>query len=185
VFYTPITFLPYSVVHIPLKVSQGKITQHVKNGFSRSYLKNNPVAKLVDKVGDRSVITFMKYKYLFPSSNPDLHFGNCTGYDFLKGQNIAVVGTPHKNEILYLFTAYAMGIDLNQINLKIKDLKIIWKGFSFRFSTYEDQRIRNIQLGAIESELVQAIGRSRSLRTSAEVLVFSNLALQISTSIEF
>jgi hypothetical protein len=102
----------------------------------------------------------------------------------LKGQNIAVIGTPHKNEILYLFTAYAMGIDLNQINLKIKDLKISWKGFSFRFSTYEDQRLRNIQLGAIESELVQAIGRSRSLRTSAEVLVFSNLPLQISTSIE-
>jgi hypothetical protein len=147
-------------------------------------LKNNPVAKLVDKVGDRRVITFMKYKHLFPSANPDLHYGNCTGYDFLKGQNIAVIGTPHKNEILYLFTAYAMGIDLNQINLKIKDLKITWKGFSFRFSTYEDQRLRNIQLGAIESELVQAIGRSRSLRTSAEVLVFSNLPLQISTSIE-
>jgi hypothetical protein len=172
------------VIDIPLAESQGKITQHVKNGFSRSYLKNNPVEKLVDKVGGRSVITFMKYKHLFPSANPDLHYGNCTGYDFLKGQNIAVIGTPHKNEILYLFTAYAMGIDLNQINLKIKDLKISWKGFSFRFSTYEDQRMMNIQLGAIESELVQAIGRSRSLRTDATVLVYSNLPLQISTIIE-
>jgi hypothetical protein len=172
------------VIDIPLAESKGKITQHVKNGFSRSFLKNNPVEKLLDKVGDRSVITFMKYKHLFPSASPDLHFGNCTGYDFLKGKNMAVVGTPHKNEILYLFTAYAMGIVLNQIDLKIKDLKITWKGFSFRFSTYGDQRMRNIQLGAIESELVQAIGRSRSLRTSAEVLVYSNLPLQISTSIE-
>lgn len=172
------------IIDIPLSQSRGNITQHVKNGFSRSYLKNNPVEKLVDKIGDRSVITFLKYKHLFPTANPELHFGNCMGYDFLKGQNIAVVGTPHKNEKLYLFTAFAMGIDLNQLDLKIKDLKITWKGFSFRFSTYEDQRLRNIQLGAIESELVQAIGRSRSLRTDATVLVYSNLPLQISTSIE-
>lgn len=60
----------------------------------------------------------------------------------------------------------------------------MWKGFSFRFSTHENQRMRNIQLDAIESELVQAIDRSRSLCTVDGVLVYSNLPLQIATSIE-
>jgi hypothetical protein len=80
--------------------------------------------------------------------------------------------------------AFAAGIDLKRINLTIKDLKIDWKGFRFRFFTYEDERLRNIQLGIIEAELVQAIGRARSLRTNAEVLIFSILPLLESTSIE-
>jgi 16S rRNA A1518/A1519 N6-dimethyltransferase RsmA/KsgA/DIM1 with predicted DNA glycosylase/AP lyase activity len=67
--------------------------------------------------------------------------------------------------------------------MELQDLKIDWKGFRFRFTTYEDERLRNIQLEAIEAELVQAIGRARSLRTDAEVLVYSNLPLHISTLI--
>jgi hypothetical protein len=70
-------------------------------------------------------------------------------------------------------------MDLTKLNLELQDLKIDWKGFRFRFTTYEDEMLRNIQLRAIERELVQAIGRARSLRTDAEVIVFSNLPLQI------
>ena len=113
-----------------------------------------------------------------------MHYGNCEGYDFLNGVDLAVVGTPHKNELHYLFTAYALGIDLNSVNLELQDLKIDWKGIRFRFTTYEDERLRNIKLGAIEADLVQAIGRARSLRTNAEVLVYSNLPLQICSSIQ-
>jgi hypothetical protein len=171
------------VIDIPLAENQGNITQFTKNGFSRSYLKSNNVPDLVEQIGDRPVITFQKYKYVFPTAHPLIHYGNCEGYDFLNGVDLAVVGTPHKNELHYLFTAYALGIDLTSVNLELQDLKIDWKGIRFRFTTYEDERLRNIQLGAIEADLVQAIGRARSLRTNAEVLVYSNLPLQICTSI--
>jgi hypothetical protein len=120
---------------------------------------------------------------VFPTAHPLIHFGNCEGYDFLNGSDLAVVGTPHKNELHYYFTAHALGIDLQEINFELQDLKVDWKGFRFRFSTYEDERLRNIQLAAIEAELVQAIGRARSLRTDAEVLVYSNLPLQICSNI--
>jgi hypothetical protein len=171
------------IIDIPLAESQGKIIQHAKNGYSRSYLKSNQVPKLIEQIGDRTVITFQKYKNIFPTAHPLMHYGNCEGYDFLNGVDLAVVGTSHKNELHYLFTAYALRIDLASVNLELQDLKIDWKGFRFRFTTYEDERLRNIQLGAIEADLVQAIGRARSLRTDAEVLVFSNLPLQVSTSI--
>jgi hypothetical protein len=171
------------VVDIPMAESQGEIIQHTKNGYSRSYLKNNDISDLVEHIGERRVITFQNYKKLFPTANPTVHFQNCEGYDFLNGIDLAVVGTPHKNELYYFFTAHAIGIDLSQVNLKLQDLKIDWKGFRFRFTTYEDERLRNIQLEAIEAELVQAVGRSRSLRTDAQVIVYSNLPLQICSKI--
>lgn len=171
------------IIDIPLAESQGKIIQHTKNGYSRSYLKRNEVPDLKEQIGDRPVITFKKHKDSFPTAHQLVHYGNCEGYDFLNGVDLAVVGTPHKNELYYMFTAYALGIDLTSVNLELQDLKIDWKGYKFRFTTYEDERLRNIQLGAIEAELVQAIGRARCLRTDAEVLVYSNLPLQISTSL--
>lgn len=171
------------VIDIPIAENQGNIIQFAKNGFSRSYLKSNNVADLVKQIGDRTVITFQKYKYVFPTAHPLIHYGNCEGYDSLNGLDLAVVGTPHKNQLHYYFTAHALGIDLKEINCELQDLKVDWKGFRFRFSTFEDERLRNIQLAAIEAELVQAIGRARSLRTGAQVVVYSNLPLQICTTI--
>lgn len=171
------------VIDIPIAENQGEIIQHTKNGYSRSYLKNNDINDLLEQIGERQVITFQQYKKLFPTANSSVHFQNSEGYDFLSGINLAIVGTPHKNELYYFFTAHALGVDLSQVNMELQDLKIDWKGFRFRFTTYEDERLRNIQLEAIEAELVQAIGRARSLRTDAEVLVYSNLPLHISTLI--
>lgn len=172
------------VIDIPLAESKGEIKQYTKNGYSRTYIKKNEFPTLIEKIGNKNVITFKSFKHKFPTAHPEIHYGNCEGYDILKGQDLAVIGTPHQNVLKYLFMAFAAGIDLKRINLTIKDLKIDWKGFRFRFFTYEDERLRNIQLGIIEAELVQAIGRARSLRTNAEVLVFSNLPLLESTSIE-
>lgn len=171
------------VIDIPIAENKGEIIQHTKNGYSRSYLKNNDITDLVEQIGKRQVITFQQYKKLFPTANASMHFQNCEGYDFLNGIDLAIVGTPHKNELYYFFTAHATGVDLSQVNMELQDLKIDWKGFRFRFTTYQDERLRNIQLEAIEAELVQAIGRARSLRTDAEVFVYSNLPLQICSSI--
>jgi hypothetical protein len=63
-------------------------------------------------------------------------------------------------------------------------MTIDYNSFRFLFSTYENETLRKIQLGIIEAELVQAVGRARVLRTNAEVLVFSNLPLLETTSFE-
>jgi hypothetical protein len=78
-----------------------------------------------------------------------------------------------------------MGIDVNNLSKEMSRRKIEWNRFRFNFMSYEDERLRNIQLEVIESELVQAVGRSRSLRTDAQVFVFSNLPLRIASRIVY
>jgi hypothetical protein len=48
------------------------------------------------------------------------------------------------------------------------------------FNCYDNLELREIQLGLIESDLIQAIGRARTLRTDATVEVYSNFPLRIS-----
>jgi hypothetical protein len=48
------------------------------------------------------------------------------------------------------------------------------------FKCYDHPELREIQLGLIESDLTQAIGRARTLRTDATVEVYSNFPLRIS-----
>ena len=46
---------------------------------------------------------------------------------------------------------------------------------------YENDNLRNIQLGLIESDLLQAVGRNRTLRKDATAYVYSNLPLRQTT----
>ena len=63
--------------------------------------------------------------------------------------------------------------------------KIEYNGFKFKFNCYEDELLKNIQLSLIESDLIQAVGRSRTLRTNATVQVYSNFPLRISSTYIF
>jgi hypothetical protein len=47
------------------------------------------------------------------------------------------------------------------------------------FNCYDNIELRDIQLGLIESDLIQAVGRARTLRTEAIVELFSNFPLRI------
>jgi len=169
------------VIDIPVAKTQGEIIQHTQHGYSRGYLKTANLENLLSEIGDKPVITFERYKHLFPTAEKDIHFGKCEGFNFLTGKDIAVIGTPHQNEINYLLTGYASEIDVTQINTQLQELKVDRNGFRFRFMTYEDERMQEIQLSLIEAELIQAIGRARSLRTNASVHVYSNLPLSETT----
>ena len=46
-------------------------------------------------------------------------------------------------------------------------------------STFDNVELQKLQMGLIESELVQAVGRARDVSNNVEVLVYSNLALSI------
>ena len=47
------------------------------------------------------------------------------------------------------------------------------------FNCYDNSELRDIQLGLIESDLIQAVGRARTLRTEAIVELYSNFPLRI------
>lgn len=56
---------------------------------------------------------------------------------------------------------------------------VTYKSLRFPFSNFDNVELQKLQMGLIESELVQAVGRARVVSNNVEVLVYSNLALSI------
>jgi hypothetical protein len=157
---------------------KGNIIQYPQKSFSRFQIKENksliPLAQNI--VGEMPTIT---YKSLVNKFNTIATFGATAGLDSLKGQNIAVVGTPHVSEIVYLLFANALGLKLKLNDVTMQYTKIKRNNFEFYFNTYSnDLLLREIQIYIIESELIQAIGRARLLRHDCTVIVLSNLPMQ-------
>ena len=150
----------------------GSLKQYYDGSYSRKYIDTNDNLwdKIRSKIGDAKTITFKKY-----SSDLDIHFGNSEGCDFLAGENLAVVGTPHMNECVYKFMAYYMG---GKTDGALHFRPVEHNGFKFWFSTYENELLRHIQFWLIESELEQCVGRARLLRNECNVYLFSNFPLK-------
>ena len=156
---------------------RGKIIQYTKRSCSRNGL-GQYIKKISSEVGELPVITFKSFKSNFSNSVEEMHFGNCSGYDTLKGKDIAVVGTPHRNNIEYYLTGKALGIDFEIIQNGMSMNEISYNGFEFNFNCFNNEELRLIQLALIQSDLKQSVGRARTLRTNAIVKVYSNFPLR-------
>jgi hypothetical protein len=159
---------------------KGKIIQYTKRSCSRKSLSKY-VTKISEEVGDSIVITFKAYVNSFINSQKEIYFGNCSGYDTLSNQNLTVVGTPHLNNIKYFLFAQMLGI-----NYTIEDTTMTYQwiehnGFRFKFNTFFHEGLRNIHLSLIQSEIVQAVGRARTLRYDCTVSLYSNFPLKQSS----
>jgi hypothetical protein len=162
---------------------QGVIIQNTKQSCARNAMQRY-APSLSEKVGDVPVITFKRFRSSFKNPVADMYFGNCSGYDNLKGKDIAVVGTPHRNNVLY----HLIAAQINGANTPIHSMyyqKVEYNGFRFKFNCFDDPLLRNIQLSLIESCLLQAVGRARTLRTNATVQVYSNFPLRATTKFIF
>lgn len=179
------------VIEIPEIDNMGKVTQFTKYSNSRQSLKKREQEELLEKIGNKPVITFMSNTetlnqgYMKENGELGIYFGNTRGYNNLKGEDLMVIGTPHINPIVYLFHAEYIGIDTNKIDQKMDYQTIQHKGMQFKFQTFNDPELRNIQLNLIEGELIQAVGRARTIRTNANVEVYSNFPLNISDNYIF
>lgn len=153
----------------------GTLYQYLGKSMSRSSIANNPgiVRRLMKRLGmdDEHVITFMR------ENIGPLHFGNAEGSNTLEGQNILVVGTPYHADFLYKLAAFTMGLDFDE-DEEVAPQIVTHNGYRFRFTTFKDEDLRDIQFWMIESELEQAVGRARLLRNSCEVHLFSNFPLK-------
>jgi hypothetical protein len=158
---------------------QGAILQYTKQSCSRNAMQRY-AASLSEKVADLPVITFKRFSSSFQNPIEGMYFGNCSGYDELKGHDLAVVGTPHRNNVLYhLIAAEISGEAIGNVVMNYQ--KVEYNGFRFKFNCFDNPLLRNIQLSLIESDLLQAVGRARTLRTHATVQVFSNFPLRTRT----
>lgn len=156
----------------------GKVIQYTSRSCSRNSL-NRYVSDISKEVGDKPVLTFKSFGAHFNNPIKDMYFGNCSGYNSMAGKNMVVVGTPHRNNIEPMLIAKAIGIDVKTIDNAVTYQKIEFNGFRFMFNCFENEELREIQLGLIQSDLNQAVGRARTLRTKAKVEVYSNFPLSI------
>lgn len=160
-------------------VQKGQVIQYTKRSCSRNSL-NRYVKQISDEVGDKTVITFKSFAHQFENGVKDIYFGNCSGYDTLAGKDITVVGTPHRNNVEYLMIAKMLGIEFKTSDTSVSRKQIDYNGFRFMFNCFDNEDLREIQLALIESDLIQAVGRARTLRTPATVELYSNFPLRIS-----
>ena len=153
---------------------KGTLNQYHDKSMSRACIAGNLgiIERIRAWTGNENLITFMKY------SSGELHFGNTEGYNQWKGKNIDVIGTPYHAEFLYKLFAYSIGLEF-EIDAKVNPNYIAtYNGYRFRFTTYEDEVLRNIQFWMLESELEQAVGRARLLREDCTVNLFSTFPLK-------
>ena len=154
---------------------KGRLIQDCSRSFSRkdidndeaffeNILKENPEAK--------HIITFMKYKN--EAKNCLIHYGNSEGCDYMKGQDIVVIGTPHYNEVVYKLIATSLGIDVNS---KMRFSELTDDNYKYWLTTYDEPVLREIQLWLIKSELIQAVGRARLLRFDCTVKLYASIPL--------
>jgi hypothetical protein len=173
-----------TIIKMDEVIKKGEIIQHTNRSCSRSEL-NRYHDIISQKVGDQPVITFKGFDNYFSNPVENMYFGNTSGYDDLKGKNISVVGTPHRNNVFYhLVFAHIYGIEEN-LNTSMKYQKIEYNGFRFKFNCFDDVLLREIQFSIIEGDLIQACGRARVLRTNATVNLYSNFPLRSSSNFVF
>ncbi|MGU8586313.1 hypothetical protein ACV3QY_09660 [Clostridium perfringens] len=178
-----------TVKHIGLVEEVGKTVLHYKS-FSRSSLTNdferhvNIIKEEAPNINN--IITFATKENEFKKEgfNPIAHFGNCTGLDAYKGQDLIVSGTPHVDARSYILMAKLLKKDIVIESSEFNYSNIIRNGFEFSINTFNEgcgedtELLREIQAYFLESELVQAVGRARTLRTDATVHLFSSYPLK-------
>lgn len=171
----------------------GELIQYTNRSFSTTSIRSKNgykpevYSKLKEVIGNIPVITHLNVKTLFEKRcqisklNMFLHFGNCSGFDGYKGQDIAVIGTPNKPLFVYKYYGLLSGLDINTMDFTLAMRSCEWRGMKFKFYTFEDVTLQKIHFELLESELIQAVGRSRLLRNKARVYLFSSFPLYQTT----
>lgn len=179
------------VIDISNIKNMGVVSQFTNKSYSSSSLSkmkkedmNSLKKEMKSRVGKLPVITHLRHKDIFNKDNwSKYHFGNCSGGDSLNGEDIAVVGTPHKPMFVYMFYSKVCGVDIQPCDNIIVEKVIERNGMKFRAMTFDNKDLQDIQLSLIEEDLIQAAGRARVLRNICEVKIFSNIPLKISDKI--
>jgi len=168
----------------------GELIQVSNLSFSRNSMKTESyheksLAKINELLPERPVITFKAFQQYF--TNPsEIILENPTGSNIHEGQFIVVVGTPHLPKEHYLMIATALGLTFEEADIKLDSYEVQRNEWEFDIMTFPHKGLREIQLSMIESNLLQAVGRARTIRhDQASVILFSNFPLSGFEQLDF
>lgn len=162
---------------------KGKILLYPKYTCSRSCLaddkRQDDIYEYIDTNTDIAypTISFKSYETALKEKGFNVvnHYGSTVGLNNLSGEKINIIGVPHLSHHIYsLYAKIIFNKDCSNDSMALRTTKR--HGFEFKFFTYNDESMQKLQFYLIESEYLQAIGRSRVNREkNAEVHIFSNL----------
>ena len=155
--------------------NEAPIVQYLSKSYSGGQMKRGEFPEVNTP---ELVITHKRYTEHFAGNkNNDVWFGNTEGINKYMGMNMSVVGImiPPVNTTI-----------MKCVLLK-KDYKSTEKGFNtvkldyytFKFFTFNDKNLRQIEMRTIQKPLEQAVGRARTTRTNAKVDVHTSLPLAV------
>ncbi len=152
----------------------GKLILYPKYTFSRHALnkKEGIIDYIKSQIGDDIVITFQAFQELFDT---EYHYGAVEGLNCMEGKNISVVGLPNVSDFVYKLYGMAVGVNPDKYNMR--SMRIEYNGYNFSISSFDNEKLRTIQLWMLESLLEQAVGRARLLRFDCTVKVFARFPI--------
>lgn len=158
---------------------KGQLEQYVYHSLGRGDLskKQRIYDFIFDEIrGNRAfcMISFKCEERKRKLNSKNVHFGNAIGINDFKGSDMAIIGTPYKNEMGYkLPCAFLYGVD-NVNGYKMRKMRVSYKGKNFLFMSYNNEYLQHFQMYCMENDLEQCIGRARLLRYDCKVTVFSS-----------
>lgn len=157
---------------------KGNLYQIADRSYSRSCIKELDVKELQELTGNLPVITTISNKNKFKNPSQTIHFGNCLGYNELKGADLIVVGfnQPSPADMIALFIA--SGGSIEGKDLRFKNQTVFYNGHRFPFYCFVDEELRNLQFELINADLEQAVGRARLTRMNVTVLTIAGFPLK-------
>lgn len=118
----------------------GKVIQYTDYSYSRYFFNENEkiIDELIKRTENQVVITLSCIENKF---NTRYHFGNVEGLNDNRGKDIAVIGLPNLNNVVYGLYAMRMGY-VGDVHMCCR--RIQYGNCDFRLNTFEDKIIRRI-----------------------------------------
>ena len=169
-----------NVLKLPNIALKGNLYQVTERSVSMGRLKENKndlIEWIEELTEGLTKITYKKFIDTFENCDKDIYFGNEMGFDGLKGQDLAVIGTPQASRKDILLSFVAAGYSLEGKDCDMSNQTCFYNGCRFPFFTFKDEILKSFHFEMINEKLVQAVGRARLLRYNCTVLVISNFPL--------
>jgi hypothetical protein len=153
-------------------MNAGQVFHYAGKAYTKNQLKKGQIPELDP---NDMVITYKDYKHLFQNSHPTIHFGSVEGFNTLIGKNLSIVGTPVPNPRVTQLYAHVLGYETNN---QAKCFRSICINQSVvEMYTFKDEVLAQIEIRIARMQLLQAIGRARTVLENCRVTVYTRVPI--------
>lgn len=172
--------------------------EYLDKSYSRSYISRMDIDKMVfgicdilesqgKSMMDYTILTyspdsqkefFTALKDMGLNVEEQIYFGNCSGYDHLKGKHMFILGTPNYPVDSYRMMGLLLYGNTFDAMSDFETGKYDVNGFRKKYASFKEPVLQLVRHYAIETELLQAVGRARLFNSEqTQVIVLTGYPL--------